>query len=66
MKFLPFWALLLAISAFEVGIYYHRKKNNVKYSLCGFAGFLGLSTVLWLIFRGDIHSDQWVRSVFGG
>jgi drug/metabolite transporter (DMT)-like permease len=66
VRIFPYWALPLAVVIFQLGTFYHRRRNKLRWA-CGAAiGFLGLMTLLWFIFGGYMHSDQWVRTVLGG
>ena len=65
MRFYPFWALSLAIVFVEIAWHFHRGRKPIQYSFWAGALFFVVTTLCWLIFRGDLHSDQWVRSMFG-
>jgi hypothetical protein len=47
----------------ELGIYYRRKASKMQYYMFGFAGTTVFLVLMWLFFRGDVHSDQWIRTV---
>jgi hypothetical protein len=58
----PAWAVPIAFIFFELGIYYRRKNSRMQYYLWGLVVLQLLLLLLWIIFRGDIHSDQWIRA----
>jgi hypothetical protein len=59
----PAWAVPTAFIFFELGIYYRRKASKLQYYLWGITAIQILLLLVWLIFRGDINSDLWVRAV---
>ncbi len=64
VRIYPAWAVPTAFIFFELAIYYRRKNSKMQYYMGGLVGIQLLLLFLWLIFRGDIHSDYWVRAVF--
>ena len=61
VRFYPVWALPLALLIGEVGIHLRRRKSRLQNYCWFWVGFLGLTTLLWIVFRGDLNSDKWVR-----
>ncbi|MGZ3689001.1 MAG: hypothetical protein ACXVBW_11910, partial [Bdellovibrionota bacterium] len=61
-RFYPYWALPLAVLVGDIGLYFRRKKNDIQWALWSLAGFLVLGIIVWVAFRGDLNSDQWVRT----
>ncbi len=46
----------------ELGLFYRRRKNIlIMKILFGSAGFVGVTAIFWLGFRGDVNSDQWAK-----
>ena len=65
MRLFPFWAVPLALVCGEIGMFYYRKQSWIRYYIWSVGGFLVLATLLWLIFRGDLYSDQWMNYLTG-
>lgn len=65
MRFFPWWALPLALVIGELGVFFRRRASRTQFACFGVAGVLVLSALAWFFFRGDLHSDRWVRSAFG-
>jgi hypothetical protein len=61
----PYWALALGMVLFQLAVFFRRRQSSVQYSLLGAIGFLGLGILAWFYFRGDLHSDDWVRYMTG-
>lgn len=59
----PAWAVPTAFIFFELAIYYRRKNSKIQYYMGALVGIQVLLLLLWLLFRGDIHSDLWVRAI---
>lgn len=60
-RYFPFWGLVVALIFWELGRYFRRYGLGLQYS-CFFMALVFLGAVgAWIYFRGDIHSDQWVR-----
>lgn len=62
-RFFPYWAFPLSIVVFELGRHFHRKRSSHQWAFFSMAGALGLLTLVWFGFRGDLHSDEWVRAL---
>jgi hypothetical protein len=65
MRLYPFWSVPLAAIFVQLGIYFRRRTSSLQWSCFGMAGLLVLTALIWIVGRGDLHSDQWVRAVFG-
>lgn len=65
LKTFPFWAVPLAIVFAEIGRHFRRRRNSLEIPMWFLVGFLGLLTLLWLIFRGDLHAEKWARLLLG-
>ncbi|MGK5088596.1 hypothetical protein WDW86_13640 [Bdellovibrionota bacterium FG-2] len=61
VQIFPFFAVPAALAAGQIGIFFWRKKSKYQYPFWLLALiFLSLS-VVWAIYRGDLHSNDWVR-----
>jgi hypothetical protein len=58
----PFWAIPLAVVFIELGIYFRRRNNKINYFCFSIGLFLILTAMMWIGFRGDVHSDAWVKN----
>jgi hypothetical protein len=65
-RFFPYWAFPLALLSGEVAWYYYRKKSSQQYLFWGVSAVLLVLMLLWIAFRGDLNSDEWVRYFSGG
>jgi hypothetical protein len=65
LKTFPFWAVPLAIILFEVGFFYKRRRSDAKVVFFGASGFLICLALAWLVLRGDLHAEAWVRAMQG-
>jgi len=64
MRFYPFWALPVGLVLFELAFFF-RRKNQKKQFFCFLTTLLlCVSALFWIILRGDLNSDAWVRSFF--
>lgn len=61
LRFYPYWALPAAFVIVELGMHYRRRKQKTQWVVFGISGVLSLTSLLWIVFRGDLHSDRWVR-----
>ncbi len=58
----PFWALPAILLFVELARYFYRR-NLGRALLFAFVAFLlTIALGLWIGFRGDLHSDEWVRT----
>ncbi|MEK7689695.1 MAG: hypothetical protein AAB425_01600 [Bdellovibrionota bacterium] len=64
-KSFPFWAIAISIACVDIGRYYRRLRRNTQHVYWGSVILLGVLTLLWIFFRGDLHSDKWVKAVIG-
>jgi TctA family transporter len=62
----PYLALAVSIVLVQLAIFFRRRKSSTQWTCLGVAGVLMLGVVAWFFFRGDLHSDDWVRYVTGG
>ncbi|MBN22272.1 MAG: hypothetical protein CL678_13405 [Bdellovibrionaceae bacterium] len=61
-RIFPFWALPLAFVLAELGVYFRRRNSSSQFVCWGMVAFLGILTICWFIFRGDLNSDYWIKS----
>ena len=61
LRFYPFWALPLAFLVGEIAWFYHRKKRRIQYLFWVISFLVGISGIIWVVFRGDRFSDQWIQ-----
>jgi TctA family transporter len=61
----PYWALPLTIVLVQLFIFFRRRKNPMRFTTGAGAVILVLGIFAWFIFRGDIHSDDWIRTLLG-
>ncbi len=64
-RFYPFFALAFALLFFDLGRHFRRRKDRRQWGFWAVCGFFLLTTLLWLVFRGDMNSEKWVRQVLG-
>ncbi len=60
----PYWALPGALVLGELGLYFRRNRSGLQYPFWFISLVLLVGIVLWFFYRGDLHSDQWIRSFF--
>ena len=63
-KIYPFLAISCALASGQLGLFFLRKHNRVHLLFWLISFVLITTTVLWVIFRGDVNSDRWVRDFF--
>lgn len=59
----PFWAVPVAIVFGQLGVYFWRRRSGLRFVFFGCAASLVIGAIAWIVFRGDLHSDAWVRAV---
>lgn len=64
-RLFPFFGVCSAIIFTEMGRHFRRKKQDYQYYCWFWAAVSALMTLLWFVLRGDINSDEWVRTLFG-
>ncbi len=66
LKLYPFIAAPIAYILFDLTKAMKQKgdKSYVAYGLG--SGFLWLSILIWLFFRGDQNAESWYKSIVGG
>ena len=64
VKFVPFWAVPLALVVGDVGWHLHKRRNRLEY-VCYIAALCLISLAgIWLYYRGDVNSDKWLKSLY--
>ena len=61
----PYIAIPLVLICIELSIFFRRQRNSAQYFFWIMSAFFLGSAFLWVGFRGDLNSDQWVRSLLG-
>jgi hypothetical protein len=62
VRYLPFWAVPLAIVLFEIGLYYYNRRERIPVLACfGCVGILLLSSIFWLVFEGYWRAGPFLR-----
>lgn len=63
-RFVPLWATPVALVLIQIGIFFSRRKEKkLAISFFGTAFMIIVGAGLWIYFRGDLHSDEWVKRV---
>jgi uncharacterized membrane protein YfcA len=65
VRLFPFWAIPGCFILFQLGNHLRRKGDKLFRMLWGLIAIFIALLVLWFVFRGDLHSDHWVRTVLG-
>lgn len=66
-RLFPIIAIVVIFALVQIAIHFRRRADTKRLVfVVGIGGLLGLLTVLWIYFRGDMNSDRWVRDIFGG
>jgi hypothetical protein len=58
-------AIPAAILWFELGVAFRRKGRGIRFVFWGLTFSSGLLAAVWIYFRGDLYSDDWVRILLG-
>lgn len=61
----PYWAIPVALVFGHLGMHFARRGNLLRYFFWGSAAGMVLAALAWIGFRGDLHSDEWVRFLIG-
>ncbi len=65
LKIFPFFAIGLAAVLAQIGVHYRRRNQPAQWVFFSPAGFLAFLALLWLVFRGDVNSVIWAKTLFG-
>lgn len=60
----PLWGVTLALVFMQLAVFFTRRRSKTRFFFWGASIFLLLGVVAWIFFRGDLHSDTWVRTLF--
>lgn len=60
----PYWAIPLALVLGQLGIFFRRRKSRFQYTFWMLIAILMISSLAWLVMRGDRNADEWVRWFF--
>lgn len=64
-RYYPFIALGALVIFGELAWIFHRKRQGARWIFMALCLFFFVTGILWLVFRGDLYSDQWVRELIG-
>ena len=65
-RLFPYWGLAVVLLSGQLGVFFRRKGSVLQWYCWANAGFYGFMILLWLVFRGDMNSDAWIKGFFGG
>jgi hypothetical protein len=58
----PYWSIPASVLLAQLGLHFHRKRSFFKWAWWIAAVLLVVGFGLWIGYRGDLHSDQWMRA----
>jgi hypothetical protein len=61
VRIYPYWTIPFAMVLAQLAIFFRRRGSGLRFPLWGMVGILIATAIIWVVFRGDLHSDQWVR-----
>jgi hypothetical protein len=59
----PYLAVAFIIALTQLGIYFRRKRMNAQWYCWGVSAILGIGIIAWFVMRGDLNTDEWLRSL---
>jgi hypothetical protein len=62
VKAFPYLAVPSILVLVDLTLYFRRKKSKLWMVCVGLGAFLGILTLLWIGFRGDLNSDKWTKA----
>jgi hypothetical protein len=62
VKAFPYFSIPSIIVLADLTFYFRRKKSNRWKLTMGIGAFLGILTLMWMIFRGDLNSESWTKN----
>ena len=66
VRFFPYWALPIVLVLGETALFAKRRnRTKLMYGCIAFVLIFVLVIVAWFFFRGDLHSDDWVKGFIG-
>ncbi len=63
MRIYPYWALPSIYIMIEVAIFFRRKNHFFQYWAGLGTLLLLIGLFLWFFYRGDLHSDEWIKAL---
>jgi hypothetical protein len=62
VRYFPFWAIPVALVAFELGIYHFNRRERTMYNICFITSLVltGLS-IAWIVFEGYWTAAPFVK-----
>lgn len=61
----PFLAMALGLSFVQFALFFRRRESRLWWAFAVFGVAAFGSMIAWFVLRGDLHSDEWVRTWFG-
>jgi hypothetical protein len=59
----PIWAIAFAVALLPAILHFRRRKKTALLVLWGgFSASLFLLAITWIVMRGDLHAEAWVRA----
>ena len=66
VRIFPFWAIPLGVALVPAIIHYKRRKKMRMFFIWGAStAVLFLLSITWVVMRGDLHAEAWVRAWLG-
>lgn len=66
-RFLPFWAVPVALVFFELGIYHYGRRRRSLFLACfGVSGVLLISSILWIVYDGYWRAGMFLKRFIEG
>lgn len=63
LRIYPYWAIPLAFIFFEIGIVLKRRHIKKAWIPMVLAVAIGITCLVWIFYRGDLHSDRWIKAL---
>lgn len=66
VRFFPYWGLPIVLVLGETALFAKRRRRTKLMYGCLLFVLIFISMIMaWFYFRGDLHSDDWVKGLFG-
>ncbi|MEK6579921.1 MAG: hypothetical protein AABZ55_11895 [Bdellovibrionota bacterium] len=62
VRFYPVWVFALGIVLVQLGMFFRHRASVIQYYFWIPLGISVVTVILWIVYRGDLHSDEWVRA----
>ncbi|MCM2277282.1 MAG: hypothetical protein NDJ89_04345 [Oligoflexia bacterium] len=59
----PWWAVPMALVFGQLTVFFWRRRSPLRFPAAMVSVGLVVGAVLWIVYRGDLHSDRWVRAL---